>query len=122
MPQPLLEGHQEYVQDRGPDVIEQLTRRIDALENRIDELEADRPTIKRDAVVIVLSLLTESLRHVASGKMDIPDVSHAAMAAPQFDPRWDAWKQKLGAGQAPARIIDALLTHGPLNRTQLRQE
>lgn len=42
-------------------------------------------------------------------------------SAPQFDPKWDAWKQKLGSGTAPARVIDALLTHGPMTRTQLRQ-
>lgn len=41
--------------------------------------------------------------------------------APQFDQKWEAWKQKLGPGTAPARVIDALLTHGPLNRSQLRQ-
>jgi hypothetical protein len=58
------------------------------------------------------------------GELDGLGIDGAVSAtpqAPQFDPRWEAWKQKLGPGLAPARIIDALLTHGPLNRTQLRQ-
>jgi len=56
---------------------------------------------------------------VAAGEIPVAEVTGAV--APQFDQRWEAWKQKLGAGTAPARVIDALLTHGPLNRSQLRQ-
>ena len=119
---PLLEGHAEYMEDRGPDVIEKLNQRIEKLEDRIADLEQDRPQIRRDAVVAVLNLLTQSLRHVASGQIDIdtPVQQAASVGAPQFDPKWEAWKQKLGAGTAPSRVIEAILTHGPLSRTQLR--
>lgn len=113
MSQLQLEGKvtQEYVEDHGSDALEQLSQRI-------EELEVKLSHVKRDAVVMVLNLLAESLRHVASGKMDIPEVQTAT--APQFDPKWELWKQKLGGTTAPARVIQALLEHGPLNRTQLR--
>jgi hypothetical protein len=114
MSQPLLEG--DYIQDRGPDVVERLNQRILDLENRITDIETERPQIKRDAVVIVLSLLTESLRHVASGKMDIPDVSHATSGSGQ-DARWDAIKARLRPRLKEA--VDILLVQGPMRRTQL---
>jgi len=88
---------------------------ISALHERIDELETQAA---RRAVITVLNLLAQALKQVASGQMDLAEP--VVSAAPQFDPKWEAWKQKLGAGTAPARIIDAILNHGPLNRTQLR--
>jgi hypothetical protein len=99
-----------------PVAVAQLAERIDSLEERIEELEAVIPQIKRDAVVIVLSLLTESLRHVASGKMDIPDVSHATSGSGQ-DARWDAIKARLRPRLKEA--VDILLVQGPMRRTQL---
>jgi hypothetical protein len=117
MPVPLLEGHQEYVKDP---LAEETLGRMRDLEKRVAELEHDRPQIERDAVMKLLNLLAHALRHVASGQMDMSEVPTSSVAAPQFDPRWEAWKQKLGAGTAPARVIDAILNHGPLSRTQLR--
>lgn len=55
------------------------------------------------------------------GEIDAMVKDSATVIAPQFDQKWEAWKQKLGVGTAPARVIDALLTHGPLNRSQLRE-
>jgi hypothetical protein len=115
MPQPLLSGQQEYVEP-----VSDLQNQIDALETRVAELEANQGQVKRDAVLALLNLLAQSLRHVASGQMDIAESVPPQASAPQFDPQWQAWKQKLGGNTAPAKVIDALLTHGPLNRTQLR--
>src|ERR1700686_1355092 len=104
MSQPLLEGRQEYVEERESDVVAQL-------ESRIEQLEAMIPNIKREAVVIVLSLLTESLRHVASGKMDITE------SAIGSDARWDAIKARLEPRLKEG--VDILLLQGPMKRTQI---
>lgn len=116
MSQPLLKGEVEYVEAIRVDIH---SERITELEDQVASLHEKMSNVKRDAIVAVLTMLSEAMRHVASGKMDIPEPPTAA--APQFDQRWEAWKQKLGAGTAPARVIDALLKQGPLNRTQLRQ-
>lgn len=115
MPQPLLEGHQEYVEDDGLDALEELCERVEALEERLREFEAIIPKVKRDAVVVVLSLLTDSLRHVASGKMDIPDVSHVATGG--TDVRWEAIKARLAPRLKEA--VEILLLQGPMRRTEL---
>lgn len=107
MSQPLLEGRQEYMEDSGPDVVAQL-------ESRIGELEASLSTVKRDAVVTVLSLLTEALRHVASGKMDIPTVTTTANGQ---DARWDAIKNRLAPRLKEA--VELLLVQGPMKRAQI---
>lgn len=109
MPVPLLEGHQEYVAS-GSD----LGQRIDILESRIADLEAGRAQVKRDAVVTVLNLLAQSLRHVASGTMDIPD---PVIAIDVAGSKWEAIKKRLPPRQAEA--IDVFLAQGPLKRTQL---
>lgn len=112
-----LEGKQEYVDepDRVDLITSALNDRIDKLVVRVGELERDRPAIQREAVVIVLKLLTESLRHVASGKMDLPDVSVAAPAG--SDARWEAIKSRLAPRLREA--VDVLLVQGPMRRTQL---
>src|ERR1017187_277576 len=111
MPLPLLEsGTQEYMP------ADDSAERIEALEARIGELESILPKIKRDAIVIVLSLLTESLRHVASGKMDIPDVPPSS-ANMQANPKWDAVKQSLAPRLREA--VDVFLLRGTMNNSQL---
>lgn len=67
----------------------------------------------------ILTPLFSALKQIY-GEMDDMQIAESPIAAPQFDPRWDSWKQKLGNGTAPAKVIDALLTHGFLTRTQLR--
>lgn len=116
MSQPLLSSGQEYLEEQGPDVMVQMNERIDELEAEIRELKADRQAIQREAVVIVLKLLTESLRHVASGKMDIPDVSHAAPSSGS-DARWEAIKSRLAPRLRDA--VDVLLLQGPMSRAQV---
>lgn len=116
MPQPLLSGHQEYVEDSAIDpAIAALHDRVDGLESRIDELEALAPKIKRDAVVMLLSLLTESLRHVASGKMDI---SEPAANLQSSSSKWDAIIQQY-SGNRIGDVLKILLLHGPMNQNQI---
>ena len=114
MPQPLLSGHQEYVEDDAESALTQLSERLDELEGRIEKLEADRPSIQREAVVIVLKLLTESLRHVVSGKMDLPNVS---LSPSSGNERWEAIKSRLAPRLREA--VDILILQGPMRRTQL---
>ena len=66
--------------------------------------------------------LYRSLRLVF-GEMDEMGIRDSVPpgTAPQFDKKWEAWKEKLGSTTAAARIIQAILDHGPLNRSQLRQ-
>jgi molecular chaperone GrpE (heat shock protein) len=125
MSQPLLEGE---VDNRDQE-IRNLLRKVSELE---DELAVSRAEGQRahNRVERGVRLLRDSTRDILNGlklihgEMDamIPDtgISAGGVAAPQFDPRWDAWKQKLGTNTAPAKVIDALLTHGSLTRTQLR--
>lgn len=113
-----LEGH----------IQEKESSEIDSLASRIERVERDLANVKRDvvrdSVIALLNIMHAAMREIASGKFDL-DTAPLAVAgapiAPQFDQKWEAWKQKLGAGEAPARVIDALLNHGPLNRTQLRE-
>jgi hypothetical protein len=120
MPQPLLSDGNipdaEY-----EDVIEPWAIALGELEKRVDALEDKAANAKHDAVVTVLNLLGQSLKEVATGRFDLDTAPAHTPTAPQFDPRWDAWKSKLGHGTAPARVIDSLLTHGGLTRVQLRQ-
>ena len=124
MSQPLLNGEVEYV---DPEPVENVRldehgRRITELEDQVASLSAKVSSAKRDAVVALLQMFADSIRHIASGKMDIPDnpSNFGQPVAPQFDQKWEAWKQKLGHGTAPSRVIDSILSHGPLSRTQLR--
>ena len=111
MSQPLLEGEYIATNELAPAD----NSRIEELESRVAELEDSIPQIKRDAVVIVLKLLTESLRHVASGKMEIPDVSQPASV--QGEARWNAIKSRLAPRLKEA--VDILLLQGPMRRTQI---
>lgn len=109
MPLPLLEAHQEYV-EAGSD----LGARIDALESRIADMEADRSEIKREAVLTLLNLLAQSLRLVASGQMNITE---SVSSGPAAASKWEAIKKRLPPRQAEA--IDIFLAQGSLKRTQL---
>jgi hypothetical protein len=116
MSQPLLESGQEYMRDDDTDTLQQLTERLDSVEARFLELESAQSTIKRDAVVTVLSLLTESLRHIASGKMDIPAAVQSVATSGGQD-KWAAIKVR-NPGKV-AEAIDVLLIHGTMNTKQL---
>jgi hypothetical protein len=86
------------------------------LQNRVTRLEAQLDLVKRDAVVIVLNLLGKSLKHVASGELDLDDVSTsvASSAAPS---KWDAIKKRLPPSLAEA--VSVLALHGSMNNSQL---
>lgn len=111
MAQPLqLMGEQHYVEP-GSD-----------FEAKIEEIRNDLNQFMQQTGAALMQLrnqvdIIRSGLSVAAGEISPGGVTPQA---PQFDQRWEAWKQKLGAGTAPARVIDALLTHGPLNRNQLR--
>jgi len=102
----LLEGRQEYVEPVND------TQRIDELESRLAEVEHAQSVVKRDAVVALLSLLSQALRQVASGKIDLDSIQTEAPAG-----KWDAIKKRLPPKQAAA--IDIFLAQGSLKRTQL---
>lgn len=114
MAQPLLsDGNQEYV-DSGLSNAE-LSARVESLNERIEELEArieQTKRLKQEAVVALLNLLSQSLKHVASGKFDLEEIT--SDAAPS---KWEAIKKRLPPRQAEA--IDIFLAQGALKRTQL---
>lgn len=109
MSQPLLDGEVEYVE---PIRLDAHGERLTYLEDRVASLESQLKQVKRDAVVTLLQMLSDSMRHIASGKMDIP-----AMAATRDDNKWDAVKQRMP--QRHREAIDVLLLSGSLKRTQL---
>lgn len=106
MSQRLLEGRTEYVETVSD------TQRIDELESRLGEVEHAQSVVKRDAVVALLSLLSQALRQVASGKIDLDSIQTEAPAG-----KWESIKKRLPPKQAAA--IDIFLAQGSLKRTQL---
>lgn len=111
MSQLQLEGEVEQKIDE----VYGLQERIDSLESRVDDLQGDLVNAKRDAVVMLLSLLTESLRHVASGKMEMPTVT--AVSGDGQDARWTAIKSRLAPRLKEA--VEILLLQGPMGRKQI---
>jgi len=85
--------------------------RIAALEDRISVLEALARTAKRDAVVALLNMLGDSMRHIASGKMEIPETTI------QADDKWTTIKMRLAPKLQQA--VDVFLLQGPMKRTQV---
>jgi hypothetical protein len=121
--QPLLSGQQEYVEA----TVDPRVRTLDAENRRLDEalrLERIKTGQMEHGVRELRRQLTPLYRALQAvfGELDGMGIRDADNPpAPQFDKKWELWKQKLGAGTAPSRVIDALLSHGPLTRTQLRQ-
>jgi hypothetical protein len=111
MPQPLLSGEQEYVKDE-PSVTDELMH----LSDRVAALESRLVHIKREAVITLLQMLSDSMKHVASGKMDIPEVSASTPSAENG--KWEILKQKY-AGTHTGRAIEALMIHKRLSTAQL---
>ena len=108
MVQRLLNGEVEYV-DSEPAIDHAFADRVGDLEDRIAVLEEKLATVKRDAVVALLNMLSESMRHIASSKMDIP--------AQATNSKWDVIKNRLQPRLREA--VDILLIQGPMKRTQL---
>lgn len=123
----LLEGNVVDTRDEAITVLSQKLRKVS------DELEVARREAREwqekyeetyaqtSAIQRVLQPQFDALKKLFGMLPAGNDAPAGEIRAPQFDQRWDAWKQKLGPGTAPARVIDALLMHGPLNRSQLRQ-
>lgn len=114
--QPLLGGH---VDDRD-DIIEGLrekNRRLDeAL--RLERLKVGQSEAGVKELRRVLTPLYRALQTVFGEieAMGIQDSGSGATASPKLE-IWERWKSKMG-GQC-SRIIDALLAHGTMSRTQL---
>jgi hypothetical protein len=112
MSQPLLNGavDAEYVEP-GSD----LGNRIEELDSRLDDLESRLILVKRDAVAMVLNLLSHALKQVAAGKVDISSVASVAGDASS---KWEPIKKRLQPRLAEA--IDIILVQGPMKRDELR--
>lgn len=119
MGQPLLSGEVEYVEDEGTLEQQRLDvhgERLTQLEDDIADLKAKLSQVKRDAVITLLQMLSDSMKHVASGKMDIPEVSTSASSVENG--KWEILKQKY-AGTHIGRAIEALMIHKRLTTVQL---
>ena len=106
MAQPLLEGN---VTEVPVDRVQELREEFEEYQRHVQE------ALSR--IVGQITTIRQGL-HIAGGD-EITTVPLGS--SPQFDPKWKAWQDKLGQGTAPARVIGAILDHGPLNRSQLRQ-
>lgn len=125
----LLDGGQEYV-DHGPDPrISKYEAEIRDLRRKLSHAELEATHAKEGVAHTLSSLRSMTLPFYnllraihgeieAIGIVDTP--SSSAPMAPQFDQRWEAWKQKLGPETTAARVIDAILSHGPMNNVQLK--
>lgn len=112
MPRPLL-GSGEPEDVDGETVVDPFAERVGELADRLAVLEDKMATVKRDAVVALLTMLSESMRHIASGKMEIPET-----VSPQgSNSKWDGIKSRLTPRLSEA--IDIILLQGPMKRTQL---
>jgi len=104
--QRLLEGRAEYVETVSD------KDRIDELESRLLEVERAVGVVKRDAVIALLSLLSQALSQVASGKIDLDSIQTEAPSG-----KWEAIKKRLPPRQAEA--IDIFLAQGSMTRKQV---
>lgn len=112
MSQPLLEGEVEYV-DVDSTRSDTHAERIAELEEQVAALHQKLATVKRDAVVILLQMFSDSLRHIASGKMDIPDTPVVGSGS-------DRWEQiKRGMPPRLQECIGILQLQGSMKRTQI---
>lgn len=128
MSQPLLNAHpgqQEYV-DHDPKVA-RLEADVRELKHKLDLARIEADHAKGEAVRAVSALRGQlsglyGAMKILFGEMDsiAPD---GAGAGPQQELRnpkrevWELWKQKMG--EQCSRIIDALLDHGTMTRSQL---
>ena len=131
MAQPLLNGEQEYVIDAPDPHLQELEAEVRELKRKLAHAELETRHAREDIGHVLGNLqrmtkpFLDLLKAVhgeieAAGFSPAPAAAAGGVATPQFDPKWDAWKQKLGHGTAVTKVIDALLTHGPLTRNQLR--
>lgn len=110
MDQLQLEGQQEYVEPTN------YNQRISDLREEFETFQQQM----REAVARLLGQINTIRQglHMAAGD-EITTVPIGG--APQFDPKWTAWMEKFGRDKCVSRVIQAILDHGPLSRSQLRQ-
>ena len=107
MTQRLLEGKYEE-----PSPTHDTEWRLDNLESRLIEVEHAANTLRRDAVLALLNLLSQAIREVVSGKIDL-----GAIETPAANDKWEPIKKRLPPRQSEA--VDILLAQGAMKRTQL---
>jgi hypothetical protein len=118
MSQPLLNGEVEYVEAQRIDIHGE---RITELEDQVANLNQKLDNVKRDAVLALLQMLSDSMRQIASGKMDIPEsVDIPAQPPNKMSSAWQKWIDKFGATSSKGMFISSLLEHGQLNARQLQ--
>lgn len=113
--------------------IQRLTDENRRLRRQLSDTEIARDRAVEDASRALgalrrqLSPLYRALQAVF-GELDAAGVEDVAVPAPAVPGSpaatapvdWAAWKQKFGPTSAPARILQAIEEHGPLNQTQLK--
>lgn len=108
MPQPLLEG----------EVYEQPRDRVQELREEFEEYQRQvQDALSR--MMQSIAIIRQGLR--MGGGDEITTVPIGGQNAPQFDPKWNAWMEKFGRDKCVSRVIQSILDHGPLSRSQLRQ-
>lgn len=108
MAQPLLEGN---ISEVPPiDRVQELREEFEEYQRQVHEAMT--------RLVNQIAAIRQGLHMAAGDEVAVPSASGVS---PQFDPKWTAWQQKFGQDTAPAKVIRAILDHGPLNRSQLRQ-
>jgi hypothetical protein len=124
MPLPLLEGHQEYVEDGSG--VRALKNEIRDLKNKLAHAELEAQHAKADITQTLgelrrLTMPFYRLLQAVHGEIDALGVSGdsaAVTASPSgTDSRWQSFKDTFPG--IPARIIDALLSHREMSITQL---
>jgi hypothetical protein len=106
MAQPLLEGQ---VYEQPVDRLQELREEFEEYQRQVQE------ALSR--VMQSIAVIRQGLRMAGGDEVAMP----AGAAAPQFDPKWSAWMEKFGRDKCVSRVIQAILDHGPLSRSQLRQ-
>jgi len=103
----------EYVDGPSrPDPYAEIEGLKEEMEDLRGEMAQVREQAKREAVMMVLNLLSQALRQVASGKVDLSTTADTPSIS-----RWDAIKQRLQPRLREA--VDLLLAQGSMKRTQI---
>ena len=110
MGQPLLEGQVNEVYPQPPD-------RVQILREEFEDFQRQM----REALSRILQQVAVMRQGMSMAGGDESFTVPAGGTAPQFDPKWTAWMEKFGKDKCVSRVIQAILDHGPLSRSQLRQ-
>ena len=119
MAQPLMLHDGELADTTHIDRIDRVDARVDELERRLAQVEAEYSTVKKQAVGILLATLAQAVRQIAGGEVDLaePDTATVTSTGTGTGSKWDFWKRRF-----PGRIsdtIDLLLHQKAMNSSQL---